>query len=158
MKFPHRFLEILPLLSIIFFIMGGCTLTLGGYPLFPALFLISIYYWVVFHPPYLSLGSLFGVGLLYDALIGNELGLSSLLLMLSILLGQYSRPFLSPHRFFFMWGIFCLYSFGYIFLYGIFSSGGIPLFISWIYGIILYPLAIRILNYIYVRARIYVLS
>ena len=151
MKLLHRFLKTFPSLSIFFLIMGGSSLTLGGYPLLPSFFLIPVYYWLVFRPDWLPLWSLFGIGLFYDSLLGYELGFSSLLLMGSSLLGQYIRPLLSSHRFLLIWGAFGIYSLGYIIIFGFFTSGGLPLFVSWMYGVILYPLIASLFSHLHVR-------
>lgn len=155
MKLFCWFLKTLPFWSILFVLMGGSALRIGGYPLLPTVFLIPIYYWLVFRPDWLPLESLFGMGLVYDGLMGNELGISSLLLMVSAFLGQYIRPLLSPHQFLLLWGSFGLYSGGYLFLYGLFVSQSIPLLVSWIYGILLYPLMVWILSHLHVRLHAY---
>jgi len=151
----HRFLKTLPFFSVLFFIVGGSTLSLGGYPLLPALFLIPVFYWLIFRPEWLPLWSLFGIGLFYDALMGYELGFSSLLLMASVFAGQYVRPFLSSYQFLLIWGAFGLYSFGYLILYGIVMSAGFPLLVSWIYGFILYPLVTWGLSHLHLRLHSY---
>lgn len=156
MKSLHRFLKTLPFLSVLFMIMGCCGLSLGGYPLLPGLFLIPIYYWLVYRPHWLPLWSLFGIGLFYDALLRDELGFSCLLLMGSAFLGQYIRPLLNPDQFFLIWGGFSIYSLGYMILYGSFSSGSLPLLVSWIYGVILYPILAWALNHLHVRLQSYV--
>lgn len=148
-------LKTISFLSVLFFIVGGSTLRIGGYPLLPALFLIPVYYWLVFRPAWLPLWSLFGVGIFYDALMGYELGVSSVLLMLSAFLGQYIRALLSTFHFLLIWTSFSLYSLGYLILYGFFTSGGFPLFISWIYGIILYPLVAWILSHLHIKLQSY---
>lgn len=156
MRSTHRLLKTLPFFSIIFTIMVGCSLRIEGYPLLPALFLIPVYYWLVFRPDWLSPWALFVIGLFYDSLFGNELGCSSILLVLSSILGHYIRPFLSPHHFFSTWGAFGLYSFGYLTFYGFFVSGGVPLFISWGYGLLLYPLVAWVLSHLHLRLQSYV--
>lgn len=156
MRFSRMFLKVLPFFSVLLVIIGGCSLRIGIYPLLPALFLIPTYYWLVFRPDWLPLWSLFGIGIFYDSLMGYELGFSSLLLMLSAFLGQYVRPLLNPHRFLLIWGAFALYSLGYIILYGILTHGRLPLFVSWIYGVILYPLIAWIINHFHLRLQAYV--
>jgi len=156
MSYLRNFLKTLPFFSVLFLITGGSTLCISGYPLLPALFLIPVYYWLVFHPDWLPLWSLFGIGLFYDALMGNELGFSSLLLMLSAFLGRYGRPLLISHNFSLIWGAFGLYSFGYLILYGFLVSGGFPLLVSWAYGVILYPFAAWALSHFYLRLQSYV--
>ena len=151
-----HYLKLLPFFSVLFIIMGGCTLRIGEYPLLPALFLIPIYYWVIFCPNWLPLWSLFGIGIFYDALMGSELGFSSLLLMLSIVAGHYIRPLLNPQNFSLMWGIYCFYSLCYLILYGVLVSGGLPLLFSWVYGIILYPLIAWALSHLHLRLQYYV--
>lgn len=156
MKFLYSLLKSLPFLSVLFLIMGGCSLRMGGYPLLPALYLIPVYYWLVFSPMRLPLWSLFGIGLFYDALIGNELGFSSLLLMLSGFLAPYIRPLLISHSFPLIWGAFGLYSFIFLVFYGLFLGGGVSLIASWFYGIILYPPLAWILSQLHLRLRSYV--
>lgn len=153
MKLLPYLLKCIPFLSVLVLIMGGSSLRIGGNPLLPGLFLIPVYYWIVFRPQGLSLWSLFGIGLFYDSLMGYELGLSSLLLMLSAFCGQYIRPLLISHSFSLIWGTFCLYSFVYLLLYGLWGG---TLFASWIYAIILYPLITWILSYLHLRLRSYV--
>ncbi|OJW52668.1 MAG: hypothetical protein BGO67_09380 [Alphaproteobacteria bacterium 41-28] len=155
MKPLHHFLKTLPLLSVLFMIMGCCGLSLGDYPLLPALFLTPVYYWLVFHPSWLPVWGLFGVGLFYDALFGYELGFSCLLLMGSSFLGQYVRPLLNPDRFLLIWCGFGIYSLGYLILYGVLSSGGLPILVSWIYGVILYPLVAWVLSHLHLRLQSY---
>src|SRR5437773_7376015 len=140
MKILLYTLKTLPFFTIIFRIIGSANLRIGDYPLLPALVLIPVYYWLVFRPDWLPLWSLFVIGLFYDALMGTELGISSLLLMLSTFIGHYVRPLLNPQHFPLMWGIFCFYSFCYLILYGLLTSGGLPLLFSWLYGLIFYPL------------------
>jgi rod shape-determining protein MreD len=135
--------------------MGGCTIRLEGYPLLPAFFLIPVYYWLVFSPNWLPLWSLFGIGLFYDALIGYELGFSSFLLMLSAFLAQYIRPLLSSYQFPLIWGAFAIYSLGYLVCYGIFFPSYFPLAVSWMYGIILYPLVTWVLSHLHLRIQYY---
>ena len=144
-------LRLIPLCSVFFIILGGCSLLIGDYPLLPALFLIPIYYWLIFRPDWLPLWSLFVIGIFYDALMGSELGLSSLLLMLSTVAGNYIRPLLTPQHFFLIWGSFCFYSLCYLILYGILASGNLPLLFSWIYGVILYPLIAWILSHVHLK-------
>lgn len=156
MKFVHSLLRSLPFCSVLVLIMGGCSLQIGDYPLLPGLFLIPIYYWVMFYPDGLPLWSLFGIGLFYDSLLGSELGVSSILLGASGFLGQYVRPLLASHSFPLIWATFALYSLGYIFLYGIWGGLESALFISWIYGIIFYPLIVWVLNLLHVRLYVHV--
>jgi rod shape-determining protein MreD len=151
MKIWSYFLKTLPLYSLLFPIIGGANLRMGNYPLLPALFLIPVYYWLVFRPDWVPLWSFFIVGLFYDALMGTELGISSLLLMVSTLVSHYMRPFLTPHSFMLMWGTFGFYSFCYMLLYGILTSGGWPLVFSWIYGLLFYPLFSWALSYLHMR-------
>jgi rod shape-determining protein MreD len=151
MKTLLQTLKTLPLFTVLFIILGGCSLRIGEYPLLPALFLIPIYYWLIFRPDWLPLWSLFGIGIFYDALMGSELGFSSLLLVMSAIAGHYARPLLFPQHFFLIWGSFCCYSACYLILYGLLVSGGLPLFISWIYGIVLYPLVAWILSHLHLR-------
>lgn len=150
-----KILKILPVLSILFMIMGGCSLSIGSYPLLPPLFLIPVYYWLIYRPDWIPLWSLFLMGLFYDALLGNELGISSVLLMTSSFLGQYIRPLLSPHLFHLIWGGFAIYSFTYLILYGVLTLGTFPYFVSWIYGIILYPLIAWGLSHLHLRLQSY---
>ena len=155
MRFFHRSFKSLPFFSVLFIIMGGSHLSIGAYPLLPAFFLIPVYYWLVFHPGWLPLWSLLGIGLFYDGLMGYDLGFSSLLLMLSAFIGQYVRPSLSSHHFPLIWGAFALYSFGYMILYGAVMSGGLPLLVSWVYGVILYPLVAWGLSHLHLRLQSY---
>lgn len=133
-------LKIFPFLSVLGFIMGGCRLSIGPYPLLPAFFLIPIYYWVLFRPDWLPIWSLLGVGLFYDSLMGYPLGLTSFLLILSAIVGQYVRPLLNPYNFFLTWMGFGLYSLGYVIAYTLLISGGFPFFVAWTYTLIVYPL------------------
>lgn len=149
-------LKIIPFLSVLFIVLGGCSLRLGEYPLLPALFLIPVYYWLIFRPDWLPLWSLFGLGVFYDALMGSELGISSLLLMLSAVPGYYIRPLLTPQHFFLIWGSFCFYSCFYLTLYGFLVSVGTPLLFSWMYGVVLYPLIAWALSQLHLRLQSYV--
>lgn len=149
-------LKTLPFFSVLLLMMSGCSLRLGGYPLMPALFLIPVYYWLVFRPDLLPLWSLFGIGIVYDTLMGSELGVSSLFLILSALAVYFIRPFLNPQNFFLIWGSFGCCSLCYMILYGVVSSGGIPLLWSWIYGVILYPLIAWVLSHLHLRLQAYV--
>lgn len=149
MKLLYFFCKMLPFWSVIFLIICGSTLRLGDYPLLPALFLIPIYYWLVFRPDWLPLWALFIIGMIYDALMGTYLGISSLLLMLSMLTSHSIRPLLNPQHFPLMWGLFCFYSFCYLTLYGLLVSGGLPLLFSWGYGVLLYPLMALPLSYLH---------
>jgi len=114
MRSLHYFQTAIPSLTILFMILGCSSLNVGSYPLLPAVFLIPIYYWLVFRPNWLPLWSLFGIGLFYDGLIGNEYCFSCLLLMGSSYLGQHVRPLLNPNRFLLIWGGFSIYSLGYM--------------------------------------------
>jgi rod shape-determining protein MreD len=136
---PYLF-KILPMVSIVLLIMGGSDLCIGGYPLQPSLFLIPVFYWLVFRPDWIPLWGLFGIGIFYDALMNNILGLSALLLMVSAVANYHLRPLLTPQSFHLIWGSFCFYSLCYLGLYGILTGGRMPLFFSWIYGVIFYPL------------------
>lgn len=156
MSLFSRLLQTLPFLSIICLILGGCSLTLGGYPLLPVLFLIPVYYWLVFRPDWLPLWSLFGIGLFYDSLMGYDLGFSSLLLMGSAFLGQYIRPILSPYQFSRIWGVFGIYSLVYVILYGVLTPGRMTLLVSWGHGVILYPLIAWALSHLHRRLQFYV--
>ena len=146
----------IPFITVLFLILGCCSLRLGEYPLLPSLFLIPVFYWLVFRPGWLPLWSLFCLGLIYDALMGYELGLTSLLLMISGIASHYVRPYLNPHRFLFIWGAYCVFSFVYIVLYALVTAGGFPLFVSWVYGVILYPLVSWALSHLYVRIQVHV--
>lgn len=153
---PFRYVfKTLPLFSVLIILMGGCTIRIGGYPLLPAFFLIPIYYWLIFRPDWLPLWSLFGIGLFYDSLMGYELGVSSLLLMMSSILGPYARPLISSLHFPLIWGAFGVYSLGYLILYGFFVSGGFPLVFSWVYGVVLYPPVAWVLSRLHIRLQAY---
>lgn len=156
MRFFLLILKVIPFFTVLCVIMGGCNLRIGGYPLLPALFLIPIYYWLVFRPDWLPLWSLFGIGIFYDTLMGSELGFSSLLLLLSTIIGYYIRPLLIAQHFFLIWGSFCLYSLCYLILYGFLVGGGLPLLFSWIYGILFYPFMAWILGHLHLRLQFYV--
>lgn len=154
---PFRnFLIVIPFFTILFIIMGMCTLRIGGYPLLPAFFLIPVYYWIVFRPEWVPLWSLFIIGIFYDSLMGHELGLSSLLLIFSSYLGQYIRPYLIPHYFSFIWGMFGLYSFLYLILFSFFVSSNVPILVSWFYGLLFYPLVVWGLSHLHLRLQSYV--
>lgn len=144
-----KLFKVLPVFSILCIIMGGCSLSIGGYPLLPSLALVPVYYWLVYRPDWIPVWSLFLIGLFYDALLGNELGISSILLMSSSFLGQYVRPSLNPHLFHLIWGGFIIYSAGYLVLYALLTFGGFPLLVSWGYGIILYPLLAWALSHLH---------
>jgi rod shape-determining protein MreD len=148
-------LKILPFLSLLVAILGVSCLTLGGYPLLPSLFLIPVYYWLVYRPDLIPLLSLFFLGFFYDALLGNEFGISSALLVTSSFFAQYFRPFLNPHLFHYIWGGFIIYSLGYMGLYALLTWGGFPLLISWIYGLVLYPLVAWSLGTLHARVQSY---
>ena len=156
MKILLYFIKTLPFFSILFIILIGCNLRIGGYPLLPALFLIPIYYWFIFRPDWLPLWSLFGIGLFYDALMGTDLGVSSLLLVISTVGGYSIRPLITPQHFFLVWGTFCFYSLCYVILYGFLVSGGLPLLFSWVYGVVLYPLIAWALSHLHLRLQSYV--
>lgn len=156
MNFLLSPLKIIPFFTVVFMMMGGCLLSIGGHPLLPAFFLIPIYYWLVFRPDWLPLWGLMVAGLIYDTLMGNEMGFDSLLLMLSAFLALYIRPFLTSYRFPLIWVAFGIYSFGYLILYGLFHTGISSLFASWIYVVALYPLVARILNHIHLTLQAYV--
>jgi rod shape-determining protein MreD len=156
MKPLPLFFKTLPFCSVLFLIMVGCSFQIGGYPLLPSLYLIPIYYWIIFRPDWLPLWSLAGIGLFYDSLMGCELGFSSLLLMFSSVIGIYVRPFLTSLYFLLIWGAFSLFSFGYLFIYGLFLGFAFPLFISWVYGVILYPGFAWILSHLHFRIQSYV--
>ncbi len=156
MKPFHHLLKIIPFLSVLFLVTGGTSLRLAAYPLLPALYLIPVYYWIVFRPEGLPLWSLFGMGLFYDGLMGNELGVSSVLLMLSGVVGPYVRPFLISYSFPLIWAAFGVYSFIFLFLYGLFLGGGGALLVSWFYGVVLYPPFAWILSHLSLRLRSYV--
>lgn len=156
MKFASAFLKTLPFFSVILILIMGCSIRIGEYPVMPALFLIPIYYWLVYYPKFLSLAALFVIGLFYDTLMGQELGLSSLLLMISALLGKKIRPLLSPNQFLLIWCEFGLYSFGYIFIYGFFAPNHFSQFMTWVYGCLLYPLIAWILSHFHLRIQAYV--
>ena len=141
----------LPLISVLCTFMAGAALSLGNYPLLPSFFLIPIYYWLIYRPDLLPLWLLCFIGLFYDALFANEIGISSVLLMGSFFLGQYVKPLLRPDQFYYIWGGYVFYSFGYLFLYALLTSRGFPILISWIYGILFYPLVARGLNFLHLR-------
>jgi len=151
MKFIASSLKFLPLFSLLFIVMVGSSLQIGGFPLMPALLLIPVYYWLVYHPSWLPLGGLFVVGLFYDSLMAHGLGLTSSFLMLSALVGPSIRSYLRPDKFPLIWFGFGLFSGGYLLLYGLVISGGFALFVSWINGILLYPLVAWILSHLHGR-------
>ncbi len=156
MKAVKSLYHIIPFLTVLVLIIWGGALRLGGYPLLPSLFLIPIFYWLVFRPKWLPLWSLCCLGVIYDALMGHEIGLTSLLLMTSAIASHFLRPYLSPDQFMLTWGAYAAYSFVYTVLYALLSSGGLPLFVSWIYGIIVYPLLSWALSHVYVRIQVHV--
>ncbi|MBL8675995.1 MAG: rod shape-determining protein MreD [Alphaproteobacteria bacterium] len=149
MKFIATSLKLLPLFTLLFIIMIGNSWQIGGFPLMPALLLMPVYYWLVYHPSWLPLEGLFVIGLLYDSLMGHDLGLTSFFLMLSALLGPSIRSYLRPDKFPLIWFGFGLFSGGYLLLYGLITSSGFVMFVSWISGIILYPLAAWILSHLH---------
>lgn len=156
MKIFLHALKTLPFFTVLFLIMGGCSLRIGEYPLLPTLCLIPIYYWLIFRPDWLPLWSLFGIGIFYDALMGSEIGFSSLLLILSTVAGHYLRPLLYPQHFFVIWGSFCCYSLCYLILYGLLVSAWVPFLFSWIYGVVLYPLIAWVLSHLHLRLQSHV--
>lgn len=156
MRIFSVFCKSLPCFSIVLLILGGSDLRLGSYPLLPSLFLIPIFYWLVFRPDWIPLWGLFGIGIFYDALMNNTLGLSSFLLMMSVLASHHLRPLLSPQHFYLVWGSFSFYSLCYLSAYGLLTGGRTPLFFSWIYGVILYPLIAWALSRLHVRLQSYV--
>lgn len=146
---PLRYaLTALPSLTILAALLVGCSLRIGGYPLLPAVFLIPVFYWLIFRPDWVPLWSLFGIGVFYDALLGNWLGSSSLLLILSAFASLQIRPLLSSQNFILIWATYCCYSFCYLLLYGL---GDISLLVSWGYGIILYPPLAWALGHLHLR-------
>ncbi len=151
MKLLSPLFNLIPCLTVLVMVLGGCLLRFGEYPLLPALFLIPIFYWLIFRPDLLPLWCLFIIGLYYDGLLGHELGLTSLLLISSAFLSSYMRPYLSPHNFLLTWGTFCIYSLAYICLFCLLSRCGISLLLSWLYGVILYPLVSWTLSQFHVR-------
>ncbi len=151
-----KLLKGLPLLSIICSILAASCLTIGNYPLLPVFFLIPVYYWLVYRPDLLPVWILLFIGLFYDALLYNSLGITSLLLVVSSILSQRLRRFLSSPRFLFIWGGFIVYSLGYLLLYGLLTFGGYPLVVSWLYGIIFYPLVFTGLSILHTRMNAYV--
>jgi len=156
MKLFFKSLKTLPFLSVLCLIMAGAAIRIGIYPLLPAFFLIPIYYWIIFRPDWLPLWALFGIGLFYDALMGYELGFSSFLLILTALGASYVRPLLSPYQFPIIWGVYSIYSLGYIILYGLLMSNTmVPLLFSWIYSVVLYPLIAWVLNHLHLRLQSY---
>lgn len=156
MKFIAISLKLLPLFSLLFMIMIGSSWQIGIFPLMPVLFLIPVYYWLVYHPSWLPLGGLFVVGLFYDSLMNHGLGLTSFFLMLSALLGPPIRSYLRPDKFPLIWFGFGLFSGGYLLLYGLIISGGFALFVSWVNGIILYPLVAWVLSHLHGQIQKYV--
>jgi cell shape-determining protein MreD len=156
MKALRTLYHLIPFFTVLVLILGGASLRIGDYPLLPSLFLIPIFYWLVFRPGWLPLWSLCCLGVIYDALMGHDIGLTSLLLMTSAIASHMLRPYLNPDRFLLIWGSYCAYSFVYMVLYALFISGGLPLFVSWIYGIILYPLLSWVLSHVYARIQVYV--
>lgn len=149
MKFIATSLKLLPLFTLLFIIMIGSSWQIEDFPLMPVLLLIPVYYWLVYHPSWLPLGGLFVIGLLYDSLMGHALGLTSFFLMLSALLGPPIRSYLRPDKFPLIWFGFGLFSGGYLLLYGLIISNGFVLFVSWINGIILYPLVAWVLSHLH---------
>ena len=149
MKVISIFLKLFPLCSLFFIIMMGSSLQIGDLPLMPALLLIPVYYWLVYHPSWLPVWGLFVVGLFYDGLMGHALGLSSILLMGSAVLGPHFRPFLRPDKFLLMWLGFALFSAVYLLLYALCVSGGLLLVSSWLSGLILYPLVAWFLSHLH---------
>lgn len=155
MKFIRWGLKTLPFFSILCLMAEGSHLTLSGYPLLPALFLIPLYYWTMYTPSLLPLWSLLGLGLFYDTLLKHPLGFTSLLLLGTALLAQYVRPYLTSYHFPVIWCTFCLYSLTYFFLHYLFLSGEMFPFVSWVYGILLYPSLTWIFTRLYLRLRVY---
>jgi|GEM_PF-6660867 len=156
MQLFYHLLKYIPFLSVLFLVMGGASLRLAGYPLLPALYLIPVYYWLIFRPEALPLWSLFGIGLVYDSLMGNELGFSSVLLMVSGFLGPYVRPLLISLSFSLIWGAFGVYSFIFLLVYGLCVGGDVSLIVSWFYGVVLYPILVWMLSHLYLRLHAHV--
>jgi rod shape-determining protein MreD len=155
MKFLFFPLRLLPALSVLWCIVEGSALHIGPLPLLPSFCLIPVYYWSIFRPQDLPLWSLLGLGLFYDSLLGNTLGVSSALLLWGWGASVYIRPFLISYNFVVIWGGFGVYSLGYIFLYMLFQGGGYYLLGSWVCGILLYPLCAWVLSYFHFRLRAY---
>ncbi|EKE08922.1 MAG: hypothetical protein ACD_16C00235G0018 [uncultured bacterium] len=149
MKLVPNFLKVLPLLSLFSIMMIGSSWHIAGFPLMPTLLLIPVYYWLVYHPSWLPQEGLFVIGLVYDVLMGHALGVSSILLMGSTIVGRYSRSSLRPDKFLLIWLGFVFFSGGYLLLYALCFSGGIELFVSWIFGVILYPLVVLFLSHLH---------
>lgn len=146
----------IPTICVVVFILCGCSLQADNMPLLPALYLIPVYYWLVFRPEWLPIGSLLGIGFFYDGIMGRELGLSAALLLFSSFALSYGRLFLGHHGFYVMWALFCVYSCVCLGIYGLYGASFYPLAVSWISSIVLYPLLMWCLSYVHLRLQSYV--
>jgi len=82
---------------------------LPGYAtLTPAFSLMAVYHWTIYRPDLLQPLALFGIGLAYDLISGNPLGVTPLLFLLSrVTLLRWRRWFVN-RTFPFVWGGFTL--------------------------------------------------
>jgi cell shape-determining protein MreD len=141
----------LPFFTILFSIMLGSYITIGGYPLLPGFFLIFTFYWILCRPDLVPLWSLLFIGIFYDVLMMHILGITSALLILSYYVLGRLRPILTPYNFYFFWGTFVIYSLGYLAFYALITFSLIPPLFSWIFSLLLYPLVSSCLSSLQIR-------
>lgn len=101
----------LPILTVLFSILLGVfPYKIDNFSLFiPLLTPITIYFWTIYQPQYLSFTSVFFLGLLKDILEHNTLGISSSNLLIFQAMVESQRKYIMARSFIVIWAGFIFF-------------------------------------------------
>lgn len=121
----------------------------------PLLLLISVFYWMVYRPDLLSLGTLFIFGIIEDLVSVTPVGINTLCYILLYIVVNSQQNFFIGKNFVETWWVFSMTSFGFIFLKWFFISIShsefIPFYMTffcYLMTVVFYPLIAQILSFI----------
>lgn len=158
-KIDHQARILLPALATcVFFILTLVPISIPGLASFlPDVCLISIYYWTILRPDVMPYWFVFLLGLVKDAMLGNPLGLFSLIFILFRLLVERQRVLLAKETFLATWINFSLLALATLvaswLLMCLYLKTVIPLIdiaMQWILTSAFYPLLHMAFNALYV--------
>lgn len=121
----------------------------------PLLLLITVFYWMVYRPDLLSLGTLFAFGIIEDLVSVTPVGINTLCYILLYIAVNGQQSFFIGKSFVETWWVFSITSFGFIFLKWFFISisqaAFIPFyttFFCYLMTVMFYPLIAQILSFV----------
>lgn len=156
-KFALLLVKAAPQLSAILFLTLYMTPTPFGFlsMIKPMLLLITLFYWLIYRPDLLGLGTLFIFGIIEDLISVTAIGINTFCYIILYIVMNSQQGFFVGKSFIETWWVFSLTSFGFIFLkwflISISYSEFVPFYMTffcYLITVVFYPLIAQILAYI----------